>query len=214
MRVQRRLFILDNQPVYAQGLKQALQEYNSYDSIRSFSDSDELIKHLKTNRISALILGWNLPETTNSIRLLKFLVQKLNISVLVNSANEDIYTAMRAYNAGALGFITKSSNGMELSEALRTVINHERYLPCCLEEKLKSFLRFGEQDLMGVLTPQEQIILQKICNDCPSSKIADELNISLHTVNNHRKNILRKTSCKSVVSLVKYGLLRGYDNNS
>lgn len=65
------------------------------------------------------------------------------------------------------------------------------------------------EKLTKPLSPQEQIIVRKICQEKSTEQIAEELSISSHTVSNHRKAIVKKTHCTNLVALTKYALKNG-----
>lgn len=64
-------------------------------------------------------------------------------------------------------------------------------------------------DRENILTPREREILQRIAQGCPSKEIADELHISIHTVNTHRQRILAKLGVDNSLEAVKYAWILG-----
>ncbi|MEN8157796.1 MAG: response regulator transcription factor [Bacteroidota bacterium] len=110
--------------------------------------------------------------------------------------------------AGGNGYLLKNSRRDEFKAAIEAVLKNQRYLSYELSHSLlDSVLRKESlpRDQKRVhLTRREIEIIKKIADEKNNQEIADELNISLRTVETHRRNIMQKLEAKSVVSLLKY----------
>jgi two-component system, NarL family, response regulator NreC len=116
--------------------------------------------------------------------------------------------------AGAAGYVPKRAAPDELVTAIRAVSRGEVFLYPSLAGRLVQdyFQRVdtGEQSAMtDDLTPREQEVLTLIAEGLSNGEIAQELVISVKTVDRHRENIMRKLNLHSRVDLVKYALRKG-----
>ena len=110
--------------------------------------------------------------------------------------------------AGGNGYMLKNSKKEEFISAIDTVLHNQRFLSYELSNNLlnsviSSDSRTDNQKKVH-LTRREIEIIKKIAEEKNNQEIADELNISLRTVETHRRNIMQKLEAKSVISLLKY----------
>ena len=113
---------------------------------------------------------------------------------------EDIY---RALQAGARGYVLKSSTGGSLIPALRAVAAGEKWIPEEVSTKLAS------REMFEALTPREIQVLQHLAKGLANKEIADVLNISDHTAKDHLRSILGKLKVVDRTEAVTAALQRG-----
>lgn len=109
----------------------------------------------------------------------------------------------RALQAGAQGYVLKTSTRESLIPALRTVAGGGQWIPKDVASRLDSRKTFEE------LTPREVEVLQKLARGLANKEIADTLGISEHTVKGHLKNILAKLRVADRTEAVTTAILRG-----
>ena len=120
-------------------------------------------------------------------------------------ANEYV---LQFLSAGGNGYLLKNSKKEEFKAAIETVLKNQRYLSYELSHNLlnsvinKGIQPEGQKKIH--LTRREIEIIKNIAGEKNNQEIADELNISLRTVETHRRNIMQKLEAKSVISLLKY----------
>jgi DNA-binding NarL/FixJ family response regulator len=124
--------------------------------------------------------------------------------VALSSYGDEIYYR-RMVEEGVQGFLTKNSNKEELEFAINTIISGKNYFSQDLLKKVVLNISKGnkhkDEDKLK-LTRREEEILTYICRGFSNKEIADKLFISPKTVDNHRTNLLFKTSSKNTASLV------------
>jgi DNA-binding NarL/FixJ family response regulator len=109
----------------------------------------------------------------------------------------------RAIQAGAQGYVLKSSTGEKLIPAVRAVAAGEKWIPKEIANRLASRKLFEE------LTPRELQVLQQMAKGLANKEIGDVLNITGHTVKDHLKNILAKLRVADRTEAVTVALQRG-----
>jgi DNA-binding NarL/FixJ family response regulator len=115
--------------------------------------------------------------------------------------------------AGGNGYLLKNSKKEEFVAAIEAVLNNQRYMNYELSQNMlnsvivKGSAPTGENRVH--LTRREIEIIKKIAEEKNNQEIANELNISLRTVETHRRNIMQKLEAKSVISLLKYASQHG-----
>ena len=137
-------------------------------------------------------------EATKEIRALRLDARILMLTTF--DGDTDIH---RAIQAGAQGYVLKSSTGDKLIPAVRAVAAGEKWIPKEVATRLASRKLFEE------LTPRELQVLQQMAKGLANKEIGDVLNITGHTVKDHLKNILGKLHVADRTEAVTVALQRG-----
>jgi DNA-binding NarL/FixJ family response regulator len=106
----------------------------------------------------------------------------------------------RALELGAKGYLLKTIGAEEMLRVFDLVTGNKRYFYDSIEMEKMSRAAQPEKQL----TEREIEIARLVCLELSSEKIAEALHLSLHTVNTHRKNILRKINAKNAIDLMNY----------
>jgi RNA polymerase sigma factor (sigma-70 family) len=122
--------------------------------------------------------------------------------------------AMRALQAGALGYVLKESAGVEVINAVRAVYAGQRYLNQKIANKLINHLMQPAEvketeDLLARLSPREREIVQLVVEGKSSAEIAKILYISPNTVDTYRSRLMQKLGLNDLPSLVKFAIQHG-----
>lgn len=111
----------------------------------------------------------------------------------------DVLIRNKAKEMGGNGYLLKSIGAEEMMLAIEKTMNgSERFFDSLEHERVKSGEEYRRR-----LSNRELQIAQLVCKEFPSEAIATKLNLSLHTVSTHRKNILRKLKLKNTLDLLK-----------
>ena len=109
--------------------------------------------------------------------------------------------------AGASGYIFKKRGADELIKAVKEVNSGNQYLCNDTIELLVEGKKFRSTNKRAAdLTERELQVLQLICREYINREIAEELGISVRTVDAHRRNVLQKTGAKNTAGLVKFAI--------
>ena len=149
----------------------------------------------------------------SGIEASKLIIKKIpEIKILALTQHEDNEYVLQMMNAGAYGYLLKNTRKEEFIEAIYSVFKSEKYFSkkisnLLLNNLLQSKKANIEEDETNVtLTKREKEIITKIAEEMSNQQIADNLNISLRTVETHRRNIMQKLDVKNAVSLVRYAV--------
>jgi DNA-binding NarL/FixJ family response regulator len=137
----------------------------------------------------------------------KILQQFPDTRVLMLSMHTEDTWVKQALDAGARGYVLKNAMDLELSSAIRRIVNGETVLDGQLssQQSLK-----GERN--AGLTPRELEILQLICDGKSNKEIAGQLELSANTVAVHRANIMDALGIHKTAELVVYAIRNGLVN--
>jgi DNA-binding NarL/FixJ family response regulator len=133
--------------------------------------------------------------------------------VLVLSASGEEADVLEAVKAGAAGYLLKSSTAEEISGAIRRVADGEPvFTPSLAGLVLNEFRRVaGGSPAEPKLTPRENEVLKLVAKGYPYREIAEQLFVSVKTVQNHVQNILTKLQLRRRYELMRYAIQKGLD---
>ena len=217
------VMIVDDHPVFRQGLKNVLAAQEDLCIIDEAADGESAIEKAEERNPDVVIMDINLPELNGlqATRELKDRCPEINVIMLTAYDDEEqIYHAIRS---GASAYHAKDVRPERLVGVIRQV-NEGYYVVdnTVLDEKgigdwlLKKFKRFGggvfaeQEDFLSPLTPREMEILELVVQGMSNRKIAYHLGISHQTVKNHMTAILRKLGATGRTEAAVCALRRGW----
>lgn len=200
------VLVADKHPIYALGLQTALSDPKFDFSIHIkgvAANGEEVRDLLHSSDPDLLLLDLGLPEMDGLQWLPAVKKNHAKTRVLVLAANQTTNLAQDAFDAGADGFMLKSSTKDELLEAISQIVEGKRFLG-----NFKLAQEQNRDEAQGFaarygLTTREMEILQHIAQAKDNQQIGAQLFISHQTVSVHRKNIMRKLGVNSTASLIK-----------
>lgn len=204
------ILIVDDHELIINGIKSMLKNIKHFNIVGEASNGIEAIEKTETFLPDVIIMDISMP-LLNGIEACSIIVNKFpNIKILALTQHEDNEYIIQMNKAGAFGYLLKNSKKEEFIEAINTVASGNKYFSRKISELLLSNIMIQNLATEEInknevpLTKREIEIIRKIVNDMSNQKIADDLHISLRTVETHRRNLMQKLNVKSVVSLIKY----------
>ena len=131
------------------------------------------------------------------------------LPVLILSMHAEDQYAVRAFRAGASGYISKTSSRDELRAAILKVIKGGRYISASLSEKIAFDLSLSQKQPHENLSNRELEVLRLIASGKTIKEIAAELSLSDKTISTYRRRILDKMTMKTNIDLAHYALRNG-----
>jgi len=205
-----RIFLADDHQVLIDGMKSVLATTSNLEFVGSASNGLNVIADAVKTKTDILVVDINMPEK-DGISLLKDYSQStFPFRIIVLSSYDDIKLIKEVMKLGAGGYLTKQCAGEDILEAIHTVANGEFYY--CKTVRDKIFASFANpqknsgSNSHSVLTERELEIIKLISMEYSGKEIGEKLSISSHTVETHRKNLMKKLEVKNTIGLVKYAL--------
>lgn len=209
-----RVVIVDDHHMFLEGISSLLSDHESIKIVeRADSGIDALKKLSQNSEVDLLITDLSMPDLDGFELCAKIKSAYPDIKVLMLSMHSDSASIKKAIKAGANGYILKNTGHNELIKAITTLYDGENYFSGPVKDKLVADIAGNEtQDLHEEvkLTKREVEVLKLIAMEYTSQMISEELFISFHTVESHRKNLMKKLSTNNLGGLIKYALKKGY----
>ena len=203
-----RLILVDDHQMFLDGLESILSSQSEFQIVATAKNGRQALQEIEQHKPDVVLTDLNMPEM-DGLELVKLIKSKFpTIKILVLSMLKDRETVGAIMDAEAEGFILKNSNKADLITAIKAVFNGETYY----SNEIMSIMltkyqkKVKQEEAKQLLTSRELEILQMIAQEHTSEKIANQLFLSIRTVETHRKNILAKTESTTIIGLLKYAV--------
>jgi DNA-binding NarL/FixJ family response regulator len=204
-----RIVIADDHGIVRSGLRLLLERQQDIDVVGEASDGIEARDLAISERPDIAILDVKMPRLTGLQATREIREAAPDVSVLILSMHDDERYLFEALKAGASGYVLKSQADQDLVEAIHAVHRGEPFLtPDAQRALIKDVLARGEEP-SDHLTPREQEVVKLAAEAHTNREIAEILDLSEKTVENHRSNAMRKLGMRDRVELVRYAIRRG-----
>ena len=205
------LLLVDDHPLVIEGIKTLLRTDAAVRVVAQASSGPEALLRLREHpEVDVVLLDLHMPRMSG-VELTRFIrAEHPGVRVLALSMFHDHTSVTQVLEAGGLGYLLKNTSKAELSAAIADVAAGRTHFSQEVGQTLLQNLDVpGQRDgtaLIAELTSREREILRLVAGEKSNQAIAEALFISERTVETHRKNILTKTNCKSVVGLIQYAI--------
>lgn len=204
-----RIAILDDHQIVIDGLRLLLENQSHFEIVGQFNRGQELLDALPDLNPDIVITDILMPEMDGLEVAMRLKDQFPDIKVIALSMNGEGPLAEKMIEQAEVdGYILKTTNKSELTEAIESVYAGDTFYAKEILDELKNFQKIKQENESINLTIREIEIIQCIASDLTNKQIADQLFISERTVETHRKNIFRKTNIHSAVGLVEFARKR------
>jgi len=197
--------LADDHELVRDGIRMVLEGEHDIEVVAQASDADSAARYVLGHKPSILVLDLSMPGTPSLELMPKIAEASPDTAVIVVTMQNEPAFAKQALRAGAKGFVVKQSAASELVSAVRAVLAGEVYINPSLGARMAAApdAPDGPPD---DLTPREVEVLNLIALGFTNPEIADQLVLSVRTVETHRANIQRKTSSTTRAELVAYAI--------
>lgn len=202
------IVIADHQPLTVAGLLSFLADRRDINVSDQVNHATELGKAISRHEPDLLIVDYNIPGFVSVNDLEKLIKQAPTLNILVISSDNDKNSILNVLQLGVKGYLTKECRKEEVLMAIQAVAKGEKFFCHKILDILveKNFASQPANCEPTILTVRETEILKLIANGRSSRQIADQLHLSPHTVQTHRKRIIRKLNIKSPTEFVIYAM--------
>lgn len=200
------ILIAEHHRIVRDGIKMILTEVPGLKVVDAVANKEELLSFSFKGDIDIIILDLDMPDLDMKNTIEKLKKENPEIKILCISDVENKEQIKRVMVAGVSGYILKKRGKEEIIEAIEVIKNGNQYL---CDETIKALVHDTSNELAfdvesSSLTEREVEILRLICKEYTNKESAEELGISIRTVDAHRRSLLQKTGAKNTAGLVKF----------
>ncbi|WP_176724226.1 response regulator [Desulfoplanes formicivorans] len=208
------ILIADDHEIVRDGLKSMLAMFDEFNVVGEAKDGLETIQAFDSLCPDILLLDLSMPGLNGALTTKKIMTDHPDAKILIltaHYADEYLYSTLEA---GAMGYILKEQPSDELIHAIKTVLKGEPYLsPKISSHIISSFVAAKREQQyspsFATLTVREREVLSLVALGKTSKSIAEQLHLSVKTVEKHRSNLLKKTGLHNASALTEYAIKHG-----
>jgi DNA-binding NarL/FixJ family response regulator len=206
-----RILVADDHQIVRSGLKTVLDAQPDLDVVAEAEDGAEAVRKALAEDVDLAILDVAMPKLTGIQAAMELHKRRPGLKLLMLSMYDSEQFLFESLRAGASGYVLKSGADQDIVDACRRTIRGQSFLyPSAVAALVRDRVERGRaDDEFDVLTPRELQVLKLIAEARSSKQIAEELVISVKTVERHRQNILDKLGMSDRVELTRYAIRRG-----
>lgn len=205
-----KICVVDDHEIFRDGLKFILSQVLNYQIVGEAGNGKEFLNLLTHMQPDVVLMDISMPEMDGIDASEQALKKCPGIKIIALSSYGDDLYYYKMVKAGVMGFVQKKSGKDELEKAINTVMNGENYFPPQLLQKI--IIKLGQSGPDSLANPEltlsrrEKEVLKLICQGYNNNEISEMLFISPKTVDNHRTNLLSKTSSRNSANLVMFAI--------
>lgn len=208
-----RVVLADDHAMFRSGIKALLESEGNIEVVGEASTGDEAVDLARRERPVVVVMDLSMPESDGLEATRRIAALDLDVAVLVLTVHAEEEYLVPVVEAGASGYLTKTSADRELIEAIRVVARGEVYLPPqatkLLLQEYKASEANEDTDRLHKLSSREQEVLALTAEGYSSREIGKKLFISPKTVDTYRSRIMKKLKLNHRSELVRFALRVG-----
>jgi two-component system response regulator NreC len=212
------VLLVDDHAMVREGLRMLLEAEADREVLGEASSGHEALDMVRKLRPDVVLMDVTMPGMNGAEATSAIVAMDLGTKVLGLTVHENHEYFFRMLAAGAAGYVVKGATSAELIGAIRSVHQGGVYLsPAMAGLVVTEYLRSGDRQLANNehgLTPRELDVFRAIGKGLTNQEVADELHMSVYTVQSHRASIMRKLGLSNRHQLMRYAMKMGYVEES
>ena len=206
------ILVVDDHAIVREGLKRILESTPSGWCVAEAGTGTEALELLRQAPFDLAVIDISMPGI-NGLELLRRVRWEFpRLRVLMLSMHAEEQYAMRAFKAGASGYVTKDSASRELAAAVRKVATGGIYVSPGMAERVVLQLNGTQEPArLTQLSDRELDVLRRLVAGHRPTEIAKALHLSVKTVSTHKSRILERLQLPNLAALIRYGIEQGLD---
>ncbi len=218
-----KLVIVDDHPLFREGVRNVLDAEDDIDVLAEGTDGDQALKLIHDLQPTIALIDINLPNMNGMQVTRQLSADRINTSVVLLTAYDDVEQVLHAFSAGAKAYCSKDVHAGKLVDVIRHVARGyfvvgdqvydkdglDQWLSKGVENIRRPHLE-GDVEAFTPLSPREMEILQFVTRGMSNKEIAARLGISHQTVKNHMTAILHKLDVEDRTQAAVYALRHGW----
>jgi DNA-binding NarL/FixJ family response regulator len=197
-----KVFIVDDHYMVIEGIRSLLQNDKEIEWMGHASNAASCMAFIKSNQPDIILMDINLPDKSGIDLCKEVRATYPHVFVIGLSTFNQLSFIEKMLEYGASGYLLKNADRSEIIQAIDAVMHGKQYLSADASQVVKH----AHNDNATMLTRREKEVLALIAEGLTNQEIANQIFVSVSTVDTHRKNLLQKLNAKNTASLVKLAM--------
>jgi DNA-binding NarL/FixJ family response regulator len=208
-----KILLADDHKIMRDGLRSLIEKQPGMEVVAEAENGRTAVKLTRRFRPDVIVMDINMPDLNGIDATRQIVAEFPGTKIIAFSMYTDHQFVANALKAGVSGYLEKDSAFEELDRAIRTVVANQTYLSTKLAGSVvKDYVdKLVTQEAMSpaALTAREREVVQLYAEGRTTKQIAGRLNISVKTVETHRRHIMEKLDITSIAELTKFAIREG-----
>jgi len=209
-----RVLLADDHKLMRSGLRILLQQSTEFAVVGEADDGREAVDLFNSLQPDVVVMDVGMPRLNGVEAAAQITAAHKEAAIVMLSMHSDESYVLRALKAGARGYLLKDSAEADLGRAIVAVYDGKSFFSpavskVLLEDYMRKLSRSGAEDSFDLLSAREREILQLVAEGNSSKEVASLLNLSVHTVETHRSNLMQKLNLRGMPELILYAVRKG-----
>jgi DNA-binding NarL/FixJ family response regulator len=202
-----RVLVADDHAIMVQGLGRLLE--GEAEIVATASDGQQLVERARQHRPDIIVSDINMPGMSGLDAMRRLKADGFRSKFIFLTLHTDSRLAAEAMRAGASGYLLKHAAAEELIAAIHAVMEGHTYLTPLMTREVLWALGQSDGVQSPALTPRQLDVLRLIAAGKRMKEIANELNISVRTVETHKQDLLQTLGLETTADLIKFAVRQG-----
>jgi DNA-binding NarL/FixJ family response regulator len=207
------ILLADDHRIFRDGLRPLLAAHEDLEVVAEAEDGLEALRLAHELKPDIAVLDISMPGL-NGIEVARRMSQESpTVKTIILSMHSDRRFVLEALRAGARGYLLKDGGILELITAVRAVCDGQVHLCASVSEQvIRDYVSLADADegsAFALLSAREREVLQLLTEGLATKEVAAKLNLSVKTVESHRKAVMDKLEIRSIAELTKYAIREG-----
>lgn len=203
-----KVLLADDHGIVRAGLRRIVEDSADMEVVAEAADGKEAIRQARKQALDVVVVDISMPGMDGLEVISQLRAYNPQLPVIVLTMHEEEQYVVRAFEAGAMGYITKRSAPEQLVEAIRKVHAGGRYLTDEAAELLALCVARGAQARfpLDTLSMRELQVLRRLALGHTNREIAESYHISIKTVDTYRSRLLKKLNLRNNAELARFAM--------
>lgn len=206
-----KILLADDHRMFIDGVRSVLNLHPQFEVVAECTTGQQAVEYIRKATVHVAVMDVNMPvmDGIEATKIMKELEPGLKIVVV--TMHHELSVIQRLLRAGADTYLLKNTGADELVMALEKTWKGESYTSPAIAQSMTEALRLQKKNeqTSTTLTPRESQVLRLIADGLTNAEIADEVSLSVNTIDTHRKNLLAKLGLRNTAQLIRYAVEKG-----
>ena len=208
-----RILLVDDHKIMRDGLRSLIEKQNGMAVVGEAENGRIALRLTRTLQPDVIVMDINMPDLNGIDATRQITAELPGVKIVAFSMHADRQFVAEMFKAGVSGYLLKDAAFDELAQAIRAVDDNQTYLGpqiagTVIKDYREQLLAYEPSD-SAVPTGREREIIQLLAEGNSTKQIAHQLNISIKTIESHRRNIMEKLKIQSIAELTKFAIREG-----